>query len=170
MWGCAPRVNCASAPAGWRDAVGWSGTSRAGFLLPMETTSHSAHPSPDSPNPTLAVTPRSLPALLSARISLEQIFTGVCFGRLGRRGREPRDMRWLCRDTAAILLCGRAGQALAWLHCRQWGLAALGFISSMGAGMGASNFKGIKLSESIHWRMIGQRWGRVWRAWSVRSS
>lgn len=77
-----------------RDAVGWPGTSRAGFLLPMETTSQSAHPSPASPNPPLAVTPSSLPALLSARISLEQIFTGGCSWRLDQRGGEPGDTRW----------------------------------------------------------------------------
>jgi len=41
---------------------------------------------------------------------------------------------------------------LARLHGGQRGLAALGLISSMGAGVGAANLKGVKLSESIQWR------------------
>lgn len=103
-------------------------TSGAGFLLPMETASHSAHPCPDSPNPPSAVTLRSLPSLLSVRISLWQIFTSGCFAAgavsQGRwRGPMPWRRCWRGQDGgygAASGSLGRVGppQPPVTLLCR----------------------------------------------------
>lgn len=80
--------------------IPWAGCSRtatsaAGFLLPMGTTSCNTHSCPDSPNPPSAVTLRSLPALLSVRISFWQIFTRACSaGRAVSQGGWRGPMPW----------------------------------------------------------------------------
>lgn len=95
-------------------------TSGAGFLLPMETASCSAHPCPDSPNPPSAVTLKSLPALLSARISPQQIFRRGCFAGAGAVsqggwwGPTPQRRRWQGQTGGMVWpqsLCGVGG------HC-----------------------------------------------------